>query len=304
MCCRIKMFSSFCSSNHCKRSIEELIISQSTTCYGNTSNNSVYIVDENDENYTHIVIWNTAMPIIPDRIPKKNVIGFSLEPLVYLNITDKFVEYARRHIQKYYIGDTCGLGLPFIEGNCFLTYAPPLFMNTTMLFKTACMSIVLSNKNQLSGHQYRRNLVEYILYHKLPIDIYGNGCIKHRYKDYKSQYIKGPFQRYEPYNNYLFSICIENTRSNHYFSEKIINPLLTNTTPIYLGCNNIDNYFSSNIIHLTGNITADMNLLTDILRFPCKYYKKIDPIEIERKVSFFQNINNVYNEDDKQVYVS
>lgn len=298
MCCRIKIFSSFCSSEHCKRSIEQIMSKYSMLSYGKSYDKSVYIVDKNDEDYTHVVIWNTAMPIIPDHIPKKNVIGFSLEPLIYLNLTHEFVEYARRYIQRYYIGDTEGLERPFVEGNCFLTYNPPLFTKTSMLFKSACMSIVLSHKNELSGHNYRHAIVEYILYYKLPIDIYGNGCIKHEYKGYKSQFIKGPFEKYEPYSKYLFSICIENTRSNHYFSEKVINPLLENTTPIYLGCNNIDTYFPNNIIHLTGNITDDMNLIMNILQFPCKYYKNIDPIDIEKKVSFVQNIKDLYDEND------
>ena len=99
----------------------------------------------------------------------------------------------------------------------------------------------------------------------------------------------------EPYDGYEFHICIENVQSNHYFSEKIINSLLTDTTPIYLGCKNIDSYFPNNVIKLTGNIEHDMNLIRDICINPNKYRKRIDIVEIERKVSLLHNIEYLYN---------
>jgi len=83
-------------------------------------------------------------------------------------------------------------------------------------------------------------------------------------------------------------------QSNHYFSEKIINSLLTNTTPVYLGCKNIDNYFPENVVHLTGQVDNDLKLLTDICVNPSKYKKAIDVTEIEQKVSLLHNLDYVY----------
>lgn len=43
-----------------------------------------------------------------------------------------------------------------------------------------------------------------------------------------------------------FHICIENSRQNNYFTEKLIDCLVTKTIPIYWGCENIENFFDIN----------------------------------------------------------
>jgi|688.fasta_scaffold72507_4 hypothetical protein len=43
-----------------------------------------------------------------------------------------------------------------------------------------------------------------------------------------------------------YSIIIENSQEKNYFSEKLIDCLLTETIPIYWGCPNIDEYFDKN----------------------------------------------------------
>ena len=93
-----------------------------------------------------------------------------------------------------------------------------------------------------------------------------------------------------------FIFCIENIQSNHYFSEKIINSLLTNTTPVYLGCRNIETYFPDNVVYLTGEPVQDMQLLTDICRNPEKYKKTIDIDAVDKKVSLKSNIIQLFKE--------
>ena len=284
---RIRIFADFCDSAHCKHAIESIsLFCKNIELYG--ANKSVFITDGDD--YSHVIIWNTGMPNIRRDIPKENVIGFAYEPIVYLGLTHKFIEYAIQNIHKYYIGDTNGLPLPFVEGNCFLTYNAPL---PVLRPKTRRMSLMISQKAQQPGHIYRHELANAILRTDLPIDIYGRGCIFDIYKHGDSR-IKGTFEKYELYEDYEFHICIENVQSNHYFSEKIINSLLTNTTPVYLGCKNIDNYFPENVVHLTGQVDNDLKLLTDICANPSKYKKIIDVVEIEKKVSLLHNLDCVY----------
>jgi hypothetical protein len=52
-----------------------------------------------------------------------------------------------------------------------------------------------------------------------------------------------------PLFDYQYSIVIENTKLDYYFSEKIIDCLLCKTIPIYYGANKISNYFD-NIIEV------------------------------------------------------
>ncbi len=301
---RIKIFSSFCGENHAKKSMEALITPYLNINYGDfkkgrdpVDSDFIYIVPEGDNTYTHVVIWNTAMPSIPSHIPKKNVIGLSFEPIVYLGLSPQFIEYASRYIETYYIGDAKGLPKPFEEGNAYLPYNPP---RPTIPLKSSVMSLVISNKKALFGHKYRHQLLKYILHHGFPIDVFGLGVKKQRYEHFMSETIKGPFERYEPYDNYLFSIAIENTDSNHYFGEKVINPLIAGCTPIYWGCRNIDKYFPEKTIKLVGDIRTDMSLLLKILQSPWDYYKKINTVEIQKKVSFLNNLDNIFKVENKE----
>jgi len=143
---RIRIFADFCDSAHCKHAIESIsLFCKNIELYG--ANKAVFITDGDD--YSHVIIWNTGMPNIRRDIPKENVIGFAYEPIVYLGLTHKFIEYAIQNIHKYYIGDTNGLPLPFVEGNCFLTYNAPL---PVLRPKTRRMSLMISQKAQQPGH--------------------------------------------------------------------------------------------------------------------------------------------------------
>jgi len=284
---RIRIFSSFCDSIHAKNCLDRI-------SYYDNSQGSPSVSFTSGDDYTHVIIWNTAMPKIREGVPIENVIGFAYEPYVYLGLTPKFVEYAKQYIHKYYIGDKFTLPEPFVEGNGYLPYNARL-----PVFKPNVnrMSLMISQKTHQSGHKYRHILANAILKTDLPIDIYGKK--KHKVGlifSKNDSRIKGEFNKYEMYDGYEFHICIENIQSNHYFSEKIINPLLTNTTPVYLGCRNIDNYFPENVVHLTGEPTQDMQLLTDICTNPDKYKKDIDIETIDKKVSVKHNITEIFKE--------
>jgi hypothetical protein len=45
--------------------------------------------------------------------------------------------------------------------------------------------------------------------------------------------------------DYQYSLAIENSRQPNYFTEKLIDCLITKTIPIYYGCPNIDQWFDT-----------------------------------------------------------
>lgn len=55
-----------------------------------------------------------------------------------------------------------------------------------------------------------------------------------------------------PLFNSQFHICIENSRQKNYFTEKLVDALITKTAPIYWGCPNIGDFFN-----LDGIIVVD-----------------------------------------------
>ena len=219
------------------------------------------------------------------KIPKENVIGLAFEPIRFLNITHEFVNYAKQHIGKYLIGDKYNLPEPFVEHFGYMWHSRP---PKEITLKEKVMSIVVSNKRSAPGHIYRHQLIEEIIKNRLPIDIYGHGSGQYSYPT-----VKGSFNDAEPYENYLFSICIENFKCGHYFSEKIITPLLYNCMPIYNGCNNIDTYFDD-IINITGIVHTDIQTLTEILKNPYKYYKPTYNDKNKKTVNLIANLENLF----------
>lgn len=235
------------------------------------------------DDYTHVVIINKIMPEL--KVPKENVIGLAHEPPEFLlldkceNRDENFIKYVSENVGKYYIGEKYDLPDEFIEGNGYIGHTT---IPRTIINKDKIMSLMISEKLFAPGHTYRHQLANIILQNRLPIDIYGRGC-----KIYENNnLLKGEFSENEHIKNYLFHISIENTQHPHYFTEKIVNPLLYGTNVVYFGCNNIHNYFSENGIYLLdGNIEHDMNLIVDILNNLQKYYKMIDIKKVQEIIS-------------------
>ena len=276
----IKIFCPFATSENCKEIYERINYSKEIDFYGKSK--KVYITA--DDNYTHAIIINTIMPIL--KIPKENVIGLAFEPNKFLNLNKEFIIYAQKHIGKYLIGDASNLPSPFVSHFGYMWYSLP---PKEITIKPNIMSIVVSNKKFAPGHIYRHTLIDAIIKNKLPIDIYGHGSSKYSYST-----VKGSFNDAEPYEKYLFSICIENFKCGHYFSEKIITPLLYNCMPIYSGSDNIDNYFND-IIKISGDIDKDIQIITDVLKYPYKYYKTTYNDKNKKTVNLIENIENLFS---------
>jgi len=86
--------------------------------------------------------------------------------------------------------------------------------------KPRLVSTVLSEKNQLPGHQMRHDVAD--SYRKL-IDCYGAGA---------NRYIEEKVASLGPY---MFQVVIENGQYPEYVSEKFYDCIKTNTVPIYWG---------------------------------------------------------------------
>lgn len=280
----IRFFCDWCSSSDLKKGYEKIWETNKLDNYG--PEKDIYITD--NDTYTHAIILNKASPKLT--IPIENCIGLAYEPPEFLKLNTNFINYTTKYLKKYYIG-TIKSFLPknFIEQYSFMPHFKPIDF---LPEKTKLISIVFSQKGFAPGHKYRHLLVSQILISSLPIDIYGNGCKTLKSSDPR---IKGSFNNYEPYLDYKFTICIENFRHNAYFSEKIINPLLTNTIPVYLGCHKIENYFPNMIVYLTGIIKQDMELLIHLCKNPNFYQKTIDIDLVKNKTNLIKNLDYLFS---------
>ena len=279
---RIRIFSDFCTSQVASDSYIICCDAENQPCYGEDKE----FIFVTDDSYTHAILLNKAMPQLS--IPKQNVIGLAQEPIPFLGMTPEFVEYCQTHVHKYYVSDKTDLPEPFVESNSYIYFDRP-FADPD---KPRLMSIMVSQKTNAPGHVYRHKLVQKILQSNLPIDIWGRGC--QYYANTGDARLKGNFTKYEPYAGYKFHIAIENFETNHYFSEKIINPLLLGTVPIYMGCRNIETYFFDDLIRLTGNLDIDMNMLHMICAMPSFYLRKIDIGNVDDNVNIIKNMIGLF----------
>jgi hypothetical protein len=293
---RVKIISDYCIPEHCKKEYERSCVAQTITYYGKTK--KIYFTTS--ETYTHAILLNC--PIVPNlQVDKNNVVGFAQEPhdTPFLRIhQNNFIDYAVKNIGKYFIGTVDKFPTPtFVGHHGFLFYETP----KTIPFrpqKPKLMSIMVSHKSYTPGHQYRHILTQYILKNNLPIDIWGNGADFYKQQFPNNKNIKGGFKFMEEMcKDYLFTIAIENTSHDHYFTEKIINPFINNTIPIYWGCRKVEDYFPKHTIPLLGNVTKDVAIINNILNDPNKYLQeyKIDQEMVLNKVNLVKNIERIFN---------
>lgn len=100
--------------------------------------------------------------------------------------------------------------------------------------KTKNISIVSSTQKMMPGHNLRMAIIEQLIKdYPNDIDIYGRGF---KPIDYKADALL----------EYRFHICIENSYIEDYWTEKIADPILALSVPIYSGCTNINKYLGTN----------------------------------------------------------
>lgn len=104
--------------------------------------------------------------------------------------------------------------------------------NQNIWEKNKNLSIISSEKKFTFGQKLRHEIIDFLNQINFNYDCYGRGYNPVENKIYALQ-------------DYRFSIVVENSREDFYFSEKIIDCMRTGTIPIYWGCPSISNFFDA-----------------------------------------------------------
>jgi hypothetical protein len=104
--------------------------------------------------------------------------------------------------------------------------------------KSKLVSMVCSGKTYSEGHRFRNNI-----YDKFESRFDGYGKYKNPIGN-KADALK----------DYMFSICVQNTKCDDYFTEIIMDCFLTGTVPIFWGTDRIGEYFDDNGIMQFDNM--------------------------------------------------
>jgi hypothetical protein len=157
-------------------------------------------------------------------------------------------------------------------------------LNLKPFDKIKKLSIISSNKQMMPGHTLRHSFVNFLKKeYSNEIDFFGKG----------NHFIDDKAEGLIPY---FFSICIENSSIKDYWTEKLADPILAYSIPVYYGCTNIDKYFDSNgIISLDiKNKKSAVSIIDNILNNTSKIYdEKINSLIINRNsILFKHNLQN------------
>lgn len=111
-------------------------------------------------------------------------------------------------------------------------------------FQISCLT---GFKRMTEGHLFRQ-----LLYYNQAVfqKAFGGNLVFFRSKDGHPlpEIGNNPFlgsEKFPLFETFQFSIVIENSSQPNYFTEKLIDCLITKTIPIYYGCPNIDEYFDT-----------------------------------------------------------
>ncbi len=199
--------------------------------------------------------------------PKKHTIFTTWEP-------PTFRTYSKWFIRQFYTLVTCHTNLnhPHIiwnqQSNPWYVKEPYEELKDNHPAKTKDICLITSTKLYTDGHRARLTFaheIKKILGDRL--DLFGRGI-----QDFSD---KG-----EALSPYKYSIVIENSQHEDYFTEKLADAYLTETYPFYFGCKNIESYFPKGS-YIKIDLTHPQNTANQILKIindPSHYAQSLPDI--------------------------
>lgn len=129
--------------------------------------------------------------------------------------------------------------------------------------KSKILSIVVSNKYVDPGHKFRLDLIKYLDSKNVDIDVYG---ANDGYKSYKGSL---PYHmKDDGLLPYKYHIAVENHSIPNYFTEKLVDSVISNCLTFYWGCPNINEYIvdKSYILLDINSMERSMNIIQDAIK--------------------------------------
>tara|TARA_R110000851_G_scaffold48370_4_gene117003 strand:- start:10343 stop:11176 length:834 start_codon:yes stop_codon:yes gene_type:complete len=224
--------------------------------------------------YTH----SNIMEGVSDTNGKK--VCWLIEPLELVGVNYEEIKQHHNEFEYVFTHEKTLLDLgenfkfmPF--GGCWIKSEDQKIYN-----KTKLVSITSSWKRQMEGHLFRHQIISNFGH---MLDTYGNGYTP-------------IVEKVDGHRDYMFSVIIENCKRDYWFTEKLIDCLMTGTVPIYWGCPSIGDFFNTKgflIINDLGEVGEALNELTPEL------YEEMRPYieeNFEKSKQFVLGENTIHNE--------
>jgi len=163
--------------------------------------------------------------------------------------------------------------------------------------KKFILTSVTGNKLMAPGHHFRQVVYnEQLRITSIPTSFYISGNSE-SLKQIKQNPTLSRESKMELFQTSQFSLVIENSMQENYFTEKLCDCLITKTIPVYCGCPNISDFFDTTGWIIINNYSFD-ELLMKLNTLTEDYYMKhMDIVEknlntVKKYIDFTENINN------------
>lgn len=200
-----------------------------------------FLFDERSGDYDYLVAFDDLHAPLAPRCPPENTVHIATEPMSVRRydrrFTDQFglcltIDPDLVHPHRVFTQP----GLNWAIGWDPLTGSAPgamSFRALETLFdepRTRLVSVIASNKAFTAGHRRR---LDFALRLKARlgdrIDLFGRGVVT-------------VADKLAALRGYRFHVALENTRIEHYFTEKLSDGLIAGCYPVYFGCPNLGDY--------------------------------------------------------------
>lgn len=148
--------------------------------------------------------------------------------------------------------------LPYKWGNCWVEgYVDYDIVQN----KTKLVSTIASSKRWTQGQKLRHDIIQGLsLVKNKDVDVYGSD-----YTPLPKLFRDAPWaEKVTALQDYMFSITIENSQQDTYFTEKIIDCFATKTVPIYWGTKKITQYFDGDGIIFFDTVDELKDILDNL----------------------------------------
>jgi hypothetical protein len=214
-----------------------------------------------------------------------------------------FEKYLIENYHKYHtiytfnpnILEKCPNAKKYLFGTSWLTPPPEQVDISKKQFKISSLS-GSKRIRESRGHILRQVLYHHQhLFHEFPMTWYRSKLQIPHLIDYGNNPLLS--SKNELFDEFQFALVIENSKETNYFTEKIMDCLLTKTIPLYWGCPNIAEYFDT-----TGWIILETESVEELLE-KCRtltsdYYHNYTDIinknceKAKTYINFTDNLNN------------
>lgn len=194
-------------------------------------------LEENHNDVKYKVAWLIEPPCIYGGVHyeyiRKHPYKFDLiftyyDPLFY----DPAMKAVKDRIRQYYFG---GCWVPKEECQIY--------------GKLEMTSIVVSNKRESDGHQFRHHIVDK---HKDKLRVMGRA-----YWPFKD--------KIDAHKPFRYSVVVENQKTDYWFTEKLLDCIACGCIPIYYGCPRIGDFFDTTGIIQFDSMAELTRILNDVV---------------------------------------